>query len=69
MKFNEMIARLRLPAEIEIRNKHNERICECMSDSMGVKPYLDIDVLEWFPNSINSRGTHFTVFLDVDEKE
>lgn len=69
MTLGDMITRLRFGAEIEIRNKYNEKVCEFNSASVAVEPYKDIEVVEWFPNSFNIRGTQFTVFLDIEESE
>lgn len=69
MTLGEMISKLRFSTELEIRNKHNEKVCELNTASYGIEPYLDIEVVEWFPNSFNCRGTQFTAFLDIEESE
>ena len=49
MKVKEMIELLRVDEKIEFRNEDNREICITNSNSEGMAPYLERDVLEWFP--------------------
>lgn len=49
MTLNDMIKFLRKTCDIEIRDHDNYRICETSSDSKGVIPYLNYEIIEWFP--------------------
>ena len=40
---------MRNKCEIQIRDHDNFRICETSSDSKGVIPYLNYEIIEWFP--------------------
>lgn len=48
MKLKDMINKLRIPCQIKIRDSENNSICDCESNSKGVIPYLDLEVVEWF---------------------
>lgn len=54
MILEEMVIKLRIPCLIEIRDSNNISICEALSDSKGVDPYIDCKVVEWFIRNANT---------------
>ena len=48
MLFGEMINKLRTNTTFEIRDEDNNKICIVESNSKGVNPYLDCEVVQWF---------------------
>lgn len=48
MILKEMITKLRLPCLFEIRDFQNNGVCKTLSDSKGVKPYINYEIIEWF---------------------
>ena len=50
--LGKVIDLLRITATIEIRNEENMMICICRSDSQGIDPYRNMNVIEWFVNSV-----------------
>ena len=67
MTLKDMIDKLRLASLIEIRDRDNFRICITASNAKGVIPYLDYDVIEWFPlfESFSQREM-FCVLIDEE---
>lgn len=63
MTLSEMINRLKLNCAIEIRDFENIMICKTGSDRKGITPYLNYDVVSWFPKSIDE----FCVLIDDRE--
>lgn len=43
-----LIELLRIKHEIEIRDKDNYRLFNCLSNSQALEPYFDREVVEWF---------------------
>ncbi len=55
MKVREMIDGLKFPCKMAIENADEQMICLTVSNSEGIEPYLDREVLEWYlPNPITS---------------
>ena len=50
--LGKVIDLLRIDATIEIRNEENMMICICRSDTQGIDPYRNMNVIEWFVNSV-----------------
>lgn len=46
MTLKDMIDKLRIPCWIKIRDSESYPICDCESDSHGVIPYLDLEIVE-----------------------
>lgn len=72
MKFKEMIETLKTAVNerVEIRNSDNCEICNVPVATSGLNPYLDCDVVSWFPSGAPGRNATFTVLLDIGgEKE
>ena len=63
MKFSDMLDRLRIHTYVTIRDNENMEVCKCKTDSKGVEPYIDYDVIEWFP----CLDCGFVVLLDIKE--
>ena len=54
MIFKEMVELLRINCGVEIRDESNCNVCFCESNSRGIEPYLDKEVVEWFVASSNT---------------
>lgn len=68
MKFGDMLHTLRTRCKIEIRDKENTGVCICQSDSKGVDPYINYDVVEWFPATDSTLCVgDLVVILDLEE--
>ena len=64
MKFRDMLETLRTEGVVEIRDQDNIGVCVCNTDSKGVEPYTDLEVVEWFvfaTSPLNSKS--FCVLL------
>ena len=55
MTLEEMIDKLRYPHRIEIRDEDNCYICTTRTDTVGIKPYVSMNVTEWFASSSDSK--------------
>lgn len=68
--LRDLVYRLRIkPLKVEIRNEFNIQICICKCDSEGVLPYLDREVLEWFPSQNLIKESDFVVLIKDSDKE
>lgn len=67
MTLNDMIKNLRKNCAIAIRDHDNFRICENSSNSKGVIPYLNYEIIEWFPmiDSTYEMGMFCVLINDV----
>lgn len=63
MKFKEMIDTLNQCYTVAIRDEENENVCNTRTDSKGIIPYLDKDVIKWFPDGTILNPASFTVQL------
>ena len=64
MKVRDMISHLRTEEMVLIRDDENYNIGIFNSDSIGLKPYLDKEVGEWFPGCPpGSMGVDFVIIL------
>lgn len=63
MKFKEMIDTLSQGYSVAIRDEENENVCNTRTNLKGIIPYLDKDVIEWFPDGTMSNPASFTVML------
>lgn len=46
--LKDLIELLRMEHEIEIRDKDNYRLFNCLSNSQALEPYYNKKVIEWF---------------------
>ena len=63
MKFKEMIDTLPQGYSVSIRDEENENVCSTRTDSKGIIPYLDKDVIKWFPDGTMLNPASFAVQL------
>jgi hypothetical protein len=63
MKFKEMTDTLTQGYSVAIRDEENENVCNTRTDSKGIIPYLDKDVIKWFPSGTIVNQADFTVQL------
>lgn len=63
MKFKEMTDTLSQGYSVAIRDEENENVCSTRTDSKGIIPYLDKDVIKWFPDGSMLNPASFTVQL------
>lgn len=63
MKFKEMIDTISQGYYVAIRDEENETVCSTRTDSKGIIPYLDKDVIKWFPDGSMLNPASFTVQL------
>lgn len=63
MKFKEMTDTLTQGYSVAIRDEENENVCSARTDSKGIIPYLDKDVIKWFPDGSVLNPASFTVQL------
>ena len=68
MKLGDMLHILRIACWIGIVDKDNRKICECYSDSKGVDPYINCEVVEWFPTD-NSTAADVVFLIDLEDNE
>ena len=61
-----LIETLRIEHEIEIRDKDNYRLFNCLSNSQVLEPYLDWEVVQWF--AYNNRKA-VVLIRDEDDEE
>lgn len=70
MKLSDVLNNLRIDCTIEIRDKDNNGICTCITNSKGVDPYINCEVVEWFPViSSTVTGTDVVVLIDLEDNE
>ena len=58
-----MIDTLNQGYNVAIRDEENENVCNTRTDSKGIIPYLDKDVIKWFPDDTILNPASFTVQL------
>ena len=69
MILRDMIDTLRIkPTRVQLRDSNNYELLNCESLSKAITPYLDCEVLEWFPDTLPSNNCMFAVLLK-DESE
>ena len=70
MIFRDMIETLNtgINERVEIRDSDNCEICNVPIWTDGLKPYLDFNVISWFPHGSPNKNATFTVLLDTGEK-
>ena len=68
MTLKDMLNVLRIPCIIKIRDLDNDPICNCGSDSKGVYPYLDLEVVQWFVYDLGGEKNTICVLVN-DVKE
>lgn len=71
MKLREMIETLKVTINerVEIRDADNCEICNVPVATSGLNPYLDCDVVSWFPHGAPGRDATFTVLLNIGGEE
>jgi hypothetical protein len=52
---------------ISIRDKDNMAICSCKTDSKGVDPYINCEVVEWFPGG-SITAADIVVLIDLEDE-
>lgn len=69
MRLGDMLHTLRIECTIAIRDKDNIEICTCNTNSKGIDPYVNCEVVEWYPAVFSTAiGADFVVLLeDTDE--
>lgn len=67
MRLGDMLHILRFECTLSIRDRDNIGICTCETSSKGVDPYINYEVVEWFPGG-SSTATDITVLIDLEEK-
>lgn len=54
MTFRDMVEKITLDCDIEIRTQEDDPVCKCRSNSIGIEPYLDAEVIGWYPSQMGS---------------
>ena len=68
MIFRELIDTLNVKTieRVEIRDADNYEICNVpVINEKGLSPYLDSNVISWFPCGSPNKNATFTVLLDI----
>lgn len=69
MKLREMIGTLRVHQRVLIRSSDGYDICSCKTESKGVIPYMDDNVVEWFIGCPPfESGIDFVVYVERKEE-
>lgn len=63
MKVAELIGRLSRSFNIEFRDSNDKYICDTKSTSKGIEPYLEYDVLKWYP-AMTISNTFICILLE-----
>ena len=63
MKVAEMIERLGRAVDIEFRDSNDKYICDTKSISKGVEPYLEHNVLKWYPG-MTAMNTFICILIE-----
>lgn len=63
MQLRDMIDTLNQCYRVAIRDDDNNHVCTAWSVSKGVVPYLDKEVIMWFPDCTPVNQCDFTVIL------
>lgn len=69
MKLGEMISKLRISGEIEVRNEQNVKLFSCETSSPILLNYSNCEVAEWFPGHAPFARADFTVSIRNEEGE
>ena len=67
MTLKDMVDKLRIPCWIKIRDSESYHICDCESDSRGVIPYLDLEIVEWFVYSLANETNTICVLVNLPD--
>ena len=67
MKLGDILHILRFECTIGIRDKDNVGICTCDTNSKGVNPYVNCEVIEWFPCVNDSTSTDAVFLIDLED--
>lgn len=69
MKLFEMIKRLRMKHRVELRTSEGYEICVCDSDSVGIAPYLNWTVVQWFAyDGLRLQKANIAVYIEREEE-
>lgn len=69
MRLKDMLNTLRRSCTVRIRDLDNNAICICDSNSKGVDPYLDLDVVEWFVYDLGGVKNTICVLINDAREE
>lgn len=67
MTLKDMIDKLRIPCWIKIRDSESYPICDCESDSHGVIPYLDLEIVEGFVYNLAHETNTICVLVKLPD--
>ena len=68
MKLKDMISTLRTIQfeRIELRDDCENELFTCRADSYAITPYLEYEVIQWFPHGASKNNSDFTVYVSND---
>lgn len=69
MTVNDMLSKLRTEKRIEFRNEGNREICVASSTSEGIDPYLNREIIQWYPYNAQLMGKADIVIIMENESE
>lgn len=69
MKLKEMIDLVGIPCFVKLRNSDNEPICDFDSNSKGILPYADLEIVEWFVYNLENNKNTICVLVNTGEEE
>ena len=69
MRLGDILRILRFEINIEIRDKDNNSICICNTNSKGVDPYVNYEVVNWFPVIMNTTSADVVFLIDLEDAD
>lgn len=66
MRLGDMLHVLAFEFSLEIRGKDNIEICTCGTNSRGIDPYVNYDIVEWFPDTLRKC---IVVLIDLEDTD
>ena len=71
MRLFEMIETLYpdMNERIEIRDSENNELFTCPIYSDGLEPYMECEVVRWFPHGVPGKDATFTVSVYIENKD
>lgn len=68
MKLKDFLELARFQMTVEIRDETNMFVCNTSTSSIGVKPYLDFKIIEWFVPTGHDVDVVFSVQIEEDKE-
>ena len=67
LKLKDLLFFLKKDVRILLLDKEEHEICRCKSEQKGIKPYLEMNAIEWLP--VKGIYTDADLIIKIDDEE